>query len=260
MTSLGLICCTSIALQPAQAFSPADVPDDFRGTYVSCMAKGEFDPVAAKEYAEQWLASDVGGDPFAFYCLAVWTFQTGDARRAAEIMERLSEHPDVRDTAYALQFLRSAGDLYDAAQASTPAFRAYSKALDRKPDDPSLWVDRALVRGEMGDFEGTISDLNAALDLDAENVEALVFRGSSYLAIDQLDTAADDALQALLLEPFNIAGLWLRAQIAMAQGDAELAARDLERIIARDQGGFAPKAREALSLIARAAAQKSTLE
>ena len=139
------------------------------------------------------------------------------------------------------------------------AFRAYSKALDKSRFEPELWVDRALVRAGLGDFEGTLADLDLALALDADNVEALVFRGSSFLATDQLNAAADDALQALLIEPFNIPGLWLRAQIAMAEGDSELAASDLERIIARDTGRYAGLAREALEVISRAA-QKSTLE
>ena len=77
--------------------------------------------------------------------------------------------------------------------------------------------------------------------------------------VDELDAAADDALQALLLEPFNIPGLWLRAQIALETGDAQLAASDLERIIARDQGEYANLAREALEIVSWAA-QKSTLE
>lgn len=255
-----LICLVWFGGRPAAAFTPEDVPNDFRGTFVSCMAKGESDPVAARDYAEQWLVSDTGGDDYAFYCLAIWTFHTGDPLRAAEIFERLSEQSGVRDSAYAGEFLRTAGDLYDAAKAPERAFRAYSKALERNRDLPDLWVDRALVRAELGDYEGTIADLDAALQLDSENVEALVFRGSSFLATDQLAAAADDALQALLLEPFNIPGLWLRAQIAMVEGDRALAIRDLERIIARDQGGFAERAREALEVIVRATAQKSTLE
>lgn len=258
-TSIGLICLTTLFAVEGWAIDPEDVPNDFRGTFVSCMAKGEFDPVAAKEYAEQWLASDTGGDPYAFYCLAVWTFHTGDPRRAAEILENLSEDPVLRDTDYALTLLRSAGDLFDAAGELELAFRAYSKALDQNRFEPELWVDRALVRAALGDFAGTLADLDLALALDADNVEALVFRGSSYLAVDQLDAAADDALQALLLEPFNIPGLWLRAQIALETGDAQLAASDLERIIARDQGQYANLAREALEIVSWAA-QKSTLE
>ena len=258
-TSLGLICIALLFPAPASAIDPKDVPNDFRGTFVSCMTKGEFDPVAAREYAEQWMASDTGGDAYAFYCLAVWTFHTGEPRRAAEIFENLSEDPVLRHSDYALTLLRSAGDLFDVAGELELAFRAYSKALDKSRFEPELWVDRALVRAGLGDFEGTLADLDLALALDADNVEALVFRGSSFLATDQLNAAADDALQALLIEPFNIPGLWLRAQIAMAEGDSELAASDLERIIARDTGRYAGLAREALEVISRAV-QKSTLE
>lgn len=259
-TSLGLICLVWSLSAPAWAVDPADVPHDFRGTFVSCMAKTDFDPVLARDYAEQWLASDTGGDPYAFYCLAVSTFQSGDPVRAAEILEKLSEDAAFRDTDYVVTLVRSAGDLFDAAGELKKAFRAYTKALDKDRFAPALWVDRALIRAALGDFEGMVADLDLALALDANNVEALVFRGSSYLAIDELEAAADDALQALLIEPFNIPGLWLRAQIALASGDAELARSDLERIIERDdEGGFAALAREALEVVSRAA-QKSTLE
>ena len=260
VTSLALICLGWAGVRPAVAFDPQDVPNAFRGTYVSCMAKGEVDPVAAREHAEQWLTSGTGGDRFAFYCLAISTFRAGDPRRAAEIMERLSENPDVRVTDYAWQFLRASGDLFDAAEDPEQAFRAYSKALERNREEPGLWVDRALVRATFGDFDGTIRDLDQALALNAASVEALVFRGASYLAIDALDAAADDALQALLLEPFNLSALWLRAQIALAEGDTDLAISDLERILARDSGGFAARARPALAAIIQDQAQKSTLE
>ena len=150
--------------------------------------------------------------------------------------------------------------MFDAAEDPEQAFRAYSKALERNREEPGLWVDRALVRATFGDFDGTIRDLDQALALNAASVEALVFRGASYLAIDALDAAADDALQALLLEPFNLSALWLRAQIAFAEGDTDLAISDLERILARDSGGFAARARQALAAIDQDQAQKSTLE
>lgn len=257
--SLGLICLVWSLGSPSWAIDPADVPNDHRGTFVSCMAKGEFDPVLAMDYAEQWLSSDAGGDSFAFYCLAIATFRAGDQLRAAEILENISNDAIFNETKYALSLLRSAGDLFDAAGEPERAFRAYTRALDIDRFEPSIWVDRALVRAALGDYEGTVSDLDLALALDAENVEALVFRGSTYLAIDELDRAADDALQALLIEPFNIPGLWLRAQIALASGDAELASSDLKRIIDRDEGRFAILASEALEVVSRAA-QKSTLE
>ena len=257
--SLGLICLVCSLAAPVWAIDPADVPNDHRGTFVSCMAKGEFDPVLALDYAEQWLSSDAGGEPYAFYCLAIATFRAGDPRRAAEILENISTDARFSDTGYALSLIRSAGDLFDAAGELERAFRAYTKALDIDRFEPSIWVDRALVRADLGDYEGTVSDLDLALALDPENVEALVFRGSTHLATDDLESAADDALQALLIEPFNVPGLWLRAQIALASGDAELPSSDLQRIIDRDDGQFATLAREALEVVSPAA-QKSTLE
>jgi len=259
LRNLGLICLGVLASSTAWAFEPNDVPNDFRGTFVNCMAKGEADPVAGKEYAGQWLGSDAGGEAFAYFCLAVYTYRTGEPERAAELLESLAEHSDVRETDYRLRFVSFAGDLFDAAGDYEAAFRAYSKALDVTRFEPRLWVDRALARAALGDFEGTIEDLNLALALDADNVEALVFRGSSYLAVDEWTLAADDALQALLIEPFNVSALWLRSQIALAEGDYELAVRDLERIVERDLGDLGAKAQEALSVLS-AANQKSTFE
>lgn len=258
-TSLGLICLSLSMAAPSRAFDPADVPVDFRGTFVSCLAKSEIDPVSAMDYAEQWLTSDHGGDAYGFYCLALATFQSGDPLRAAELMERLGEHPDVRDSENAVRFVRLAGDFYDAAGDPKKAFRALSKALDSRRFDPELWIDRALILASMGDLEGTLADLNLALALEPNNVDALVFRGSSFLAVKQYSRAADDALQALLLEPFNVSALWLRSQIAVVEGDRELAIADLRRIIQRGDGPLADRAKDALEILEQAD-QKSTLE
>lgn len=257
--SIGLTCLSLGMAAPCAAFDPADVPTDYRGTFVSCMAKGEVDPVSALDYAEQWLISDLGGEAYGFYCLAIATFQTGEPVRAAELLEDLAEHPAVRDTPDAVRFYRLAGDFFDGGGAPERAFRVLSKALDRARFDPSLWIDRALIRASLGDFEGTIADLDLALALDPDNVDALVFRGSGFLAVRDYDRAADDALQALLLEPFSLTALWLRAQVALAEGDRQLAIADLERITARDDGMLAERAREALRVL-KNADQKSTLE
>ena len=63
-----------------------------------------------------------------------------------------------------------------------------------------------------------------------------MFRGSAYRAVGELDRATD-ALQALLLEPDNLPGLWLAADVARAEGDAASARSFLQRIIARDVVG-----------------------
>ena len=257
--SLALILLLSSLGATAWAFEPDEVADGFRGTFVNCMAKGQSDPVNGRQYAAEWLASEAGGEIYARYCLAVWTFQSGEPTVAAELLMNLADDQGVRDTPQSTRFLVLAGDIFDSIGAFPEAFRAFSRVLDQNRFDPEIWVSRALVRASMGDFEGTIADLDLALALEADNVEALVFRGSTFLAVDELNQAADDALQALLLEPFNTSALWLRAQISMAEGDAELAIKDLERIIERGEGGLRDQAQEALAII-KAANQKSTLE
>ena len=257
--SLALILLLSSLGTPASAFEPDEVEDGFRGTFVNCMAKGQADPVNGRDYAAEWLASDAGGEIYARYCLAIWSFQSGEPLIAADLLVNLADDQGVRDTPQSTRFLVLAGDIFDSIGAFPEAFRAFSRVLDQNRFDPEIWVSRALVRASMGDFEGTIADLDLALALEADNVEALVFRGSTFLAVDDLDKAADDALQALLLKPFNTSALWLRAQIAMAEGDADLAVKDLERIIERGDGGLREQAQEALAII-EAATQKSTLE
>ena len=39
----------------ARGFDPAEVPEDFRGTFVNCLSKAQADPVAGWDYARQWL-------------------------------------------------------------------------------------------------------------------------------------------------------------------------------------------------------------
>ena len=230
----------------ARGFDPAEVPEDFRGTFVNCLSKAQADPVAGWDYARQWLDSGYAGTAYAQYCMAISAFRAGEPGQAADMLVELSGFDRVRGTPDEAEFLSLAGELFDSAGRYDAAVGAHSRALELVPGEPAHWVNRALARASLGDFEGTIADLDRALGLDPDGVEALVFRGSAYRAVGELDRATDDALQALLLEPDNLAGLWLAADVARAEGDVASARSFLQRIVTLGEAGWRGQAEAAL--------------
>ena len=246
LLAAAVLCLPLLWSGVARGFDPAEVPEDFRATFVNCLSKAQADPVAGRDYARQWLDSGYAGTAYAQYCMAISAFRAGEPEQAADMLVALSGFDRVRGTPIEVEFLALAGELFDSAGRYDAAVGAHSRALDLAPGDPGHWINRALARASLGDFEGTIADLDRALGLDPGSVEALVFRGSAYRAVGELDRATDDALQALLLEPDNLPGLWLAADVARAEGDAASARSFLQRIIARDVVGWREQAEAAL--------------
>ncbi len=234
----------------ARGFDPADVPDDFRATFVNCLSKAQADPMAGWDYAEQWLSSGYAGTAYAQYCMAMAAFRAGEPGQAGDMLVALSGFDRVHGTDLEVRFLSLAGDLLDAAGRAEAAVQAHSEALKLEPDDPVHWVSRAVARASLGDFEATLADLDRALDLDPERVDALVFRGSAYRAVGENDLAMDDALQALLVEPENLPGLWLAADLAIAEGDQVSAKAFLQRIRDSQDAGWRAQAEALLADLA----------
>ena len=75
---------------------------------------------------------------------------------------------------------------------------------------------------------------NRALDIDPNNVTALIYRASAYRnagGADGLELALADANKALRINPGNSSGLLERGNILRLKGDAKGARADWEAVI-----------------------------
>ena len=145
--------------------------------YTECMHLARSEPLKALPMAEKWKAE--GGGLGARHCVAIAMFEGGKFVPAATQLEAIerdmgSDRPGVR-----AELLAQAGQAWMEANQAENAAAAQSRALDLKPTDVELWVDRGLSFAAMRAWPRAISDFDRALRIEPDKVEILVLaRGS----------------------------------------------------------------------------------
>jgi tetratricopeptide (TPR) repeat protein len=97
---------------------------------------------------------------------------------------------------------------------------------------------RGIVRGEMGDYEGAMADLNKAIDLNPRFVQAYTHRGVVKSQTGDLDGAISDHSKAIQLAPTHAAARYNRGCAKEKQGDELGALSDYQRAVELDPATF----------------------
>ena len=120
-------------------------------------------PRAAEGAADGGEVDGEGGGLGARHCVAIAMFEAGKFVPAATQLEAIerdmgTERPGVR-----AELLGQAGQAWMEANQAENAAAAQSRALDLKPNDADLWVDRGLSYAAMRAWPRAISDFDRAL-------------------------------------------------------------------------------------------------
>lgn len=214
----------------AQKFgTPLDPPPDHTKRYDSCLKQARSDPLKALPLAEKWHAD--GGGLAARHCVAVAMFQAGRYVQAAAQFEAIArdmgqDRPRVRAELWA-----QAGQAWMEAGGADKAAEAQSRALEGNPNDPDLWVERALSYAAMAAWPRTISDLDQALKLRPNNVEILVLRAAAWRNAGNPARALDDANRALKISADHSEALLERGFAYLARGERAQANADFDKVL-----------------------------
>lgn len=84
---------------------------------------------------------------------------------------------------------------------------------------------------EDGDIDGAIEGFTDVLDMEPENVHALVNRGYAWNAKDRFDEALKDLGEAIRLEPHNASALLNRGSVWNSKGEFDKAVDDLSKAV-----------------------------
>jgi tetratricopeptide (TPR) repeat protein len=93
------------------------------------------------------------------------------------------------------------GNEYFKAKSYQRADDAYTRALELRPGEAGLWVNRGNTRKMMGNPEAALADYAAALALDPGFAPAWANRGILRDELGDADGAMDDYRRALELDP-----------------------------------------------------------
>ena len=138
----------------------------------------------------------------------------------------------------------------DHAQALTrlerrqEAIAACDRALAIRPDDPSARIQRARLHLALKNHDAAQADFDAALALPlptATQVMVRLLRGQIGIAREEPDAALADLDIAIALDPDNSRGPYLRARALSQAGRLDEAFAALERTVALDPTGDAPR-------------------
>ncbi|MBB4285458.1 hypothetical protein [Roseospira goensis] len=204
--------------------------EDPRAAYAACLDLAESDPQRAFGAAVAW--QGLGGGEPARHCAAVALFGLGEYAAAAERLEGLARDSR-RGLPLRLEALAQAGAAWlragrpgraeavlDTAIALTEG--ATAEARDRLP---GLLIDRATARADRGRDLEAARDLDRALDLRPNDVEARVLRASALRRLESLAAARADAEAALALVPAHPGALLELGNVHRLQGAADRARR-----------------------------------
>ncbi len=198
--------------------------------YADCMYLARSDPDAAIESARTW-QDQGGGDP-ARHCEAVALLNAGDYAAAGRKLEDLARTMEQgTDVALRADALAQAGQAWLLADDLPRAEATIDQALELRPEDVELWIDRALIRFQMGRYWPAIDDLNRASELAPERPEIYAFRASAYRYAEAPRMAREDANRALDLDPDDPEALLERGILRRLAGDEAGARQDWLKLL-----------------------------
>lgn len=109
------------------------------------------------------------------------------------------------------------------------ALAEFEAAAALTPDDPDPWLWQGVIHFELNELDDAQVAFDTARDLYGTDTSFLLARGVAYLHVGDPAAASADAEQALIKSPHSGWGYYLRASVAVQQGDYESAIADLER-------------------------------
>jgi tetratricopeptide (TPR) repeat protein len=109
---------------------------------------------------------------------------------------------------------------------------ALTLALERRPSDAGLWIERAGEYLSDGDAAAALRDLDRARSLAPGRADALLVRGATLLALGRAAEAEEQLTLAVLRAPASAEARRLRARARMALGRPQGAAEDFGRAVA----------------------------
>lgn len=197
--------------------------------YTACMQLARKDAGQAQSAARDWHAK--GGGVPAMHCLSVALLSLGYYQQAAENMEALATGDHKLSAALRGDLYGQAGNAWNIAGKPARALRAQSAALQLRPDDTDLLIDRGITLAGAARYWDALDDLNRALEIAPGRVEALVFRAAAWRSLDSLELAEEDIRRALRRAPENRNALLERGLIFAARGDPAAARADWLRVL-----------------------------
>ncbi|HZJ11112.1 MAG TPA: tetratricopeptide repeat protein [Methyloceanibacter sp.] len=136
------------------------------------------------------------------------------------------------------------GRAYAGDKKLNPALEDLNKAIEVKPDLVDAYVERGIVFVQARRFDDAIGDFTRVIEIDPQNVKAYAMRASAKLQAQANDDALYDVNQALQLAASDPLALRIRGNVYEALTRTDEAIADYRNALAQDP--FQTESRDAL--------------
>lgn len=197
----------STAFIPATAGDGLYIDTDYR----DCIARIEASAEDGRRAALRWI-TDGGGKP-ARHCAAIADLAADLPRLAGSRLYRLAEEETPTDPLLAARLFAQAADAFLAAGEDKTALGMIDEAYALAPNALELHIIAARIyagTGRWGLSKRALDNAEALAPLDAPSY---VLRGRANQTLADYDAAAEDVRNALNLNPDNIDALLLRGEL-----------------------------------------------
>lgn len=189
-------------------------PDEASDRYLDCLVLIEEDAENGRRAAQIW--AEEGGGANAQHCLAMADLAVGFTKLGAARLEDITLRKDAGDDLVRARLLAQAAEAWLKAEETENAANAIAAAFELAPDAGELHLTAASVHSAKGQYTRVIAAIDAAEQAGFVSVEGFIQRGKAKLAIGNAEAAAQDVVNALTLDPFNIDALTLRGDVQRA--------------------------------------------
>ena len=180
--------------------------------YADCVQLLDADLDLGRVAAQQWV--DEGGGAEARHCLAVADLKAGFPKLAALRLEEIAQRKDAGDDYVRARIYSQAAEAWLEAEEPEYAERALDQALGLVPDSAELYLSAAKVYAAQERWRDVINAVNTAEGGGFGSAETYVLRGRGRYVLAAYETAAEDVVAALTIDPKNIDALVLRGDLA----------------------------------------------
>lgn len=198
--------------------------------YAKCMELARGDPDIGYKAAQAWRAD--GGGIAARHCMAVALLGLGHYAQAAQMLKTLADGATAMGKGFRFELLTQAANAWLIAGKPATAYEIQTEALEMRPHDVDLLIDRSISLASTARYWEALDDLNLALEIDPERADALIFRASAYRRLDVLDLAEANVVRALEIAPGHPEALLERGNIRRLKGDLDGARKDWLAVVA----------------------------
>jgi len=216
-------------LVPNQKVDPFALTPNHLRRYTECMDLARNEPLKALPMAEKWKAD--GGGLGARHCVAIAMFESGKFVPAATQLEAIERDMGTDRPGVRAELLAQAGQAWMEANQAENAAAVQSRALDLKPGDAELWIDRGLSFAAMRSWPRAISDFDRALRIQPDRVEILILRAAAWRNAGDPAKALADADRVLKRAPDHSEALLERGFALLARGDRTAANAEFTKVL-----------------------------